>query len=165
MLVFIFFFSIFVVCLFVLLQFALHWISSVSVHLTSTKWFLYTTNEKPNFQMKVHLGRWKYSNRGNSIVIDELTFFFFFYTNLRRWNNKISMNSNLHSLVFFIHTYFFFKSKIYSNIVQLDTFQNCLYFKPHYRDVDCFSLVVSSFVFFFHFFLFWFWPRCHSRIH
>lgn len=71
-----FFFSIFVVCLFVLLQFALHWISSVSVHLTSSKWFLYTTNEKPNFQMKVHLGRWKYSNRGNSIVIDELTFFF-----------------------------------------------------------------------------------------
>lgn len=63
------------------------------------------------------------------------------------------MNSNLHSLVFFIHTYiFFFKSKIYSDIVQLDTFQNCLYFKPHYRDVDCFSLVVSSFVLFFSFF-------------
>lgn len=33
--------------------------------------------------------------------------------------------------------------------MQLDTFQNCLCFKPHYRDVDCFSIVVSISILFF----------------
>lgn len=137
------FFSIFVVCLF-----------CFSLHCIEFLLFLFIWQAPSDFsiqQMKNQIFRWKFIwvVENTAIAVTALWSmnwhsFFFFYTNLRRWNNKISMNSNLHSLVFFIHTYyFFFKSKIYSDIVQLDTFQNCLYFKPHYRDVDCFSLVVS----------------------
>lgn len=60
------FFFFYLCCLFVLLGFALLYESLRFLFFVDKYQVIFVHNET-QFQMKVHLGRWKYSNRGNSM--------------------------------------------------------------------------------------------------
>lgn len=158
------FFSIFVVCLF-----------CFSLHCIEFLLFLFIWQAPSDFsiqQMKNQIFRWKFIwvVENTAIAVTALWSmnwhsFFFFYTNLRRWNNKISMNSNLHSLVFFIHTYFFFQVENLFRHRAVGHISKLLVFQATLSWCWLFLFSCFEFCFFSFFFLFWFWPRCHSRIH